>query len=92
MKAAEKALIAWQYNEDSNRVTRSENLSNLARRCPDELRRLASDLQNLTRDTQRMRYPNTNHKPSTAYSRVQADRAFELAKLIVDKVDEIVKF
>ncbi|XP_056020383.1 sacsin-like isoform X2 [Ostrea edulis] len=89
-QAAEKALIAWQYNEDSNRVTRSENLLDLARACPDELRRLASDLQILTHDTQRMRYPDTNHKPSTAYSRVQADRALELAKLIVDKVGEII--
>jgi hypothetical protein len=37
-----------------------------------------------------MRFPDTNHKPSTAYSRAQADRAMELAKLIIDKVDEMI--
>ncbi|XP_062614456.1 sacsin-like isoform X1 [Saccostrea cucullata] len=89
-QAAEKALIAWQYSEDANRVVRYENLSDLARTCPVDIQRSAQDLQNLTQETKRMRYPDGNHKPSTAYNTVQANRALELAEFIVEKVDDLL--
>lgn len=87
-KAAEKALIAWQYKDDAKKVNRSETLSILAQFCPEELRRLATDLQNLTLEPQRMRYPEGGHQPSKAYTRSQASKARELANQIIEKVDE----
>lgn len=87
-KAAEKALIAWQYKDDAKKVNRSETLFILAQFCPEELRRLATDLQNLTLEPQRMRYPEGGHQPSNVYTRFQASKAMELAKQIIEKVDE----
>lgn len=87
-KAAEKALIAWQYKDDAKKVNRSETLFILAQFCPEELRRLATDLQNLTLEPQRMRYPEGGHQPSKAYTRSQASKAMELANQIIEKVDE----
>lgn len=90
LKAAEKALIAWQYNEDSKKVNHSENLSILARSCPEGLRRLATELQNLTRGLQRMRYLEGGHQPSKAYTRSQAIKAMELANQIIYTVDKTI--
>lgn len=87
-KAAEKALIAWQYKDDAKKVIRSETLFILAQFCPEELRRLATDLQNLTLEPQRMRYPEGGHQPSKVYTRSQASKAMELANQIIEKVDE----
>lgn len=87
-KAAEKALIAWQYKDDAKKVNRSESLFILAQSCPEEVRRLATDLQNLTLEPQRMRYPERGHQPSKAYTRSQASKAMELANRIIEKVDE----
>lgn len=64
MKAAEKALTAWQYNEDANRVNQSDNLPSLAQNCPEDLQRLAMELQSLTQGSKRMRYPEGDRKPS----------------------------
>ncbi|XP_061172842.1 sacsin-like [Saccostrea echinata] len=89
-QAAEKALIAWQYNEDAKRVVRSENLSDLARACPEDIQRSAQELQNLTHETKRMRYPDGNHRPSLAYNSIQANQALSLAKFIVEKVDDLL--
>lgn len=88
MKAAEKALIAWQYNEDANCVNRSENLSRLAQNCSLDLRDLATELQNLTRGPQTMMYLEGGRQPSKVYVRAQASKAMELATKIIDKVDE----
>lgn len=87
-KAAEKALIAWQYDEDANCVNRSENLSRLAQNCSLDLQRLATELQNLTQGPQTMMYLEGGHQPSKAYTRAQANKATELATKIIDKVDE----
>lgn len=87
-KAAEKALIAWQYNEDANCVNRFENLLRQAQNCSLDLRRLATELQNLTRGPQTMMYLEGGHQPSKVYTRAQASKARELATMIIDKVDE----
>lgn len=87
-KAAEKALIAWQYSEDSKKVNHSENLSILARSCPEGIRCLATELQNLTRGLQRMRYLEGGHLPSKAFTRTQATKAMELANQIILTVDK----
>lgn len=90
-KAAEKALVAWQYNEDAKRVSRSENLSHLAQSCPEDLRQLATQLQNLTQGPQKTIYPDdSNHQPSKLYNKAQAIRASKLANQIIDKVDEFL--
>lgn len=88
LKAAEKAIIAWQYNEDSKKVFFSENLSILARSCPEGLRCQATELQNLTRGLQRMRYLESGHLPSKAFTKSQATKAMELANQIIFTVDK----
>ncbi|XP_052702133.1 sacsin-like, partial [Crassostrea angulata] len=87
-QSAEKALTAWQYNEDANRVNRCENLLRLPQSCPEELRCLARELHTLTQGPKRMRYPEGGHQPSKAYTRAQASKAMELANQIIEKVDE----
>lgn len=87
-KAAEKAFTAWQYNEDAKKVNQSDSLPTLAPNCPEDLQRLARELQSLTQGSKRMRYPEGDRQPSKAYTRVQASKAIELANQIIDKVDE----
>lgn len=87
LKAAEKALTAWQYNEDAKKVNQSDNLPSLAQNCPEDLQRLAMELQSLTQGSKKMRYPEADSKPSRAYTRAQASRAMELANQIIEKVD-----
>lgn len=87
-QAAEKAFTAWQYNEDAKKVNQSDSLPTLAQNCPEDLQRLARELQSLTQGSKRMRYPEGDRQPSKAYTRVQASKAIELANQIIDKVDE----
>uniref|UniRef100_A0A8W8HXQ4 Sacsin n=1 Tax=Magallana gigas TaxID=29159 RepID=A0A8W8HXQ4_MAGGI len=87
-QAAEKAFTAWQYNEDAKKVNQSESLPSLAQNCPEDLQRLAKELQSLTRGSKRMRYPEGDLQPSKAYTRAQASKAMELANQIIEKVDE----
>nr|XP_022329303.1 sacsin-like [Crassostrea virginica]XP_022329305.1 sacsin-like [Crassostrea virginica]XP_022329306.1 sacsin-like [Crassostrea virginica] len=87
-QATEKALIAWQYMDDAKRIGRSENLASLAQSLPSDLRRLATDLENLTQGVRRMKYPDCTHIPSKAYTRDQAKRAMKIANEVIEKVDE----
>ena len=91
IKAAEKALVAWQYMDDARRVRRSENLANLPQSLPRELRRLATDLEILTQGVMKMKYPDGTYIPSRAYTRDQANQAMELANEIIEKVDEYLR-
>lgn len=91
-KATEKALIAWQYMEDAKRVRRSENLADLAQSLPSEIRRLATELENLTKGVRKMKYPDGTHIPSKAYTRHKADRATEITYKIIEKVDEYLRY
>ena len=67
-KATEKALVAWQYMEDAKRVRRSENLADLAQSLPSEIRRLATELENLTKGVRKMKYPDGTQIPCKAYT------------------------
>ncbi|XP_062614459.1 sacsin-like [Saccostrea cucullata] len=89
-QAAEKSLTAWQYFDDSTKVSNSENLNILHHDCPGELRRLARELQDLTGSVRRMRYPDNRHKPWSSYTRENAEKAIELATAMIDKVDETI--
>lgn len=88
LKAAEKALTAWQYNEDAKKVNQSDNLPSLAQNCPEDLQRLARELQSLTWGAKRMRYPDGDHQPSKVYTKAQAKKAKELANQIIERVDD----
>ncbi|XP_048734804.2 sacsin-like [Ostrea edulis] len=89
-QAAEKALKGWQYYDDAGKVLTSENLYDLVRCCPEDLKRPAMELQDVTSSTRRMRYPENRHKPCNAYTRENAEKAIELASAIVDRVDELI--
>nr|XP_022332264.1 sacsin-like isoform X2 [Crassostrea virginica] len=90
-QATEKALIAWHYMDDAKRVRRSENLADLAQSLPSEIRRLATDLENLTQGVKKMKYPDGTHIPSKAYTKDQASRAVGLANKIIQNVDEYLR-
>ncbi|XP_078314515.1 LOW QUALITY PROTEIN: sacsin-like [Crassostrea virginica] len=91
-QATEKALVAWQFMEDAKRVRRSENLADLAQSLPSEIRRLATELENLTQGVRKMKYPDGTHIPSKVYTRDKADRATEITYKIIEKVDEYLRY
>ena len=77
--------------DDAKRVRRSENLADLAQSLPSEIRRLATDLENLTQGVKKMKYPDGTYLPSKAYTRDQANRAVGLANRIIQNVDEYLR-
>ena len=85
-------MVAWQYMDDAKRVRRSENLADLAQSLPSEIRRLATELENLTQGVRKMKYPDGTHIPSKAYTRDKADRATEITYKIIEKVDEHLRY
>ena len=89
-QAAEKALKAAQYATDVER-TNIHNLLHICQELDDsELTQLASQLELLVGNSTRMRYPDRvcfPKIPNEVYSADMAKEALQLAKKIVQRVN-----
>ena len=94
MQAAEKALKAAQYSADAYKTNVHNLVQNSLTLGDSQLSTFCSELESHVGDSTRMRYPDQvcfPRIPNDVYSQEMAQKALELATMIVEKVRSRVR-
>lgn len=94
IQVAKKSLIAAQINQDSSNVKKEGRLQEVAKLLDDQnMKLMASDLENLLVDADRMQYPTQQqylNVPHDLYTEETAHRALTQAMEIFERANRLI--